>query len=79
MFQDLLDNLTLFSSSNNDVKTFYNKENIWVFVREKSFGDLKGYILKIDVEYRISYIEYTTISDENIARIKKKNSNLKVD
>ena len=79
LFQDLLDNLTLFSSSNNDVKTFYNKENIWVFVREKSFGDLKGYILKIDVEYRISYIEYTTISDENIARIKKKNSNLKVD
>ena len=71
LFQDLLDDLTPVSKSNNDFKTFYNKENIWVFVREKSFGDLKGYVLKIDIKYKVSYIEYTTISDENIERIKK--------
>lgn len=71
LFQDFLDDFTLASKSNNKVKTFYNKENIWVFVREKSFGDLKGYVVKVDGEYKVSYIENNTISDENIARIKK--------
>lgn len=79
LFQDLLDDLIPVSKSNNNVKTFYNEESIWVFVREKRFGDLKGYILKIDVKYRVSYLEYTAISDENIARIKKKDPNYKVD
>lgn len=72
LFQDLLDDFTPVRKSDSNVKTFYNKENIWVFVRQTYTSDLKGYIVKIDEKYRISYIEYTTISDENIARVKNK-------
>jgi len=73
LFQDLLDDLDLFNFGfHNDIKTFYKKENMWVFVRKKRFDDFEGYILKADKKYRVSYIEYTTISDENIERIKNK-------
>ena len=79
LFQNLVDDLALFRRSNNEIKTFYKKDNIWVFVRKKRFSDLKGYILLVDKKNKVSYLEYTTISDENIARIKKKDPIFKVD
>lgn len=79
LFQNFLDDFTPVRKSDSNVKTFYNKENIWVFVRQTFTRDLKGYIVKIDGKSRVSYIEYTTISDENIARIKKIDPDSKMD
>ncbi len=79
LFLNVLDDLQLFSKSDNNLKTFYNKENVWIFVRKKRFDDLEGYILLLDKDYRVSYIEYTPISEENIARIKKKDPNFQMD
>lgn len=75
LFQNLLDDLSLFRSDfDNEVKTFYKKETMWFFIRKKYSDNLKGYIVLVDKKHKVSYIEYTTISDENIARIKN-NSN----
>jgi hypothetical protein len=52
---------------------------MWFFVREKSFDDLKGYILLADDENRVSYMEYATISEESVLRIKMKDPHYKVD
>lgn len=80
LFMNLLDDLELFRGGfYDDIKTFYKKENMWIFVRKKGFDGLEGYILKVDKNQRISYIEYIAISDENIARIKKIDPNFKVD
>lgn len=79
LFQYVLDDLTPVSSSDIELKTFYKKDNMWFFVREKSFDDLKGYILVVDEKNKVSYMEYTTISEESILRIKMKDPNYKVD
>jgi len=80
LFLNVLEDLVLIKNNfYNDIKTFYKKENMWIFVRKKRFNDLEGYILKVDKRYRVSYIEYTTISDENIERIKNKDPDFKMD
>jgi len=79
LFQYVLDDLTPVSSFDIELKTFYQKDNMWFFVREKRFDDLKGYILVVDDKNKVSYMEYTTISEESILRIKMKDPNYKVD
>ena len=79
LFQYVLDDLTPVSSFDIELKTFYKKDNMWFFVREKSFDDFKGYILVVDNKNKVSYMEYTTISEESILRIKMKDPNYKVD
>lgn len=79
LFQYVLDDLTPVSSFDIELKTFYKKDNMWFFVREKSFDDLKGYILVVDDKNKVSYMEYTTISEESILRIKMKDLSYNVD
>ncbi|WP_298364526.1 hypothetical protein [uncultured Lutibacter sp.] len=79
LFQYVLDDLSPVSKFDIELKTFYKKDNMWFFVREKSFDNLKGYILLVDKNNKVSSIEYTTISEENILRIKMKNPNFKID
>ena len=79
LFQYVLDDLTPVSSFDIELKTFYQKENMWFFVREKTFDDLKGYILVVDDNNKISHMEYTTISEESMLRIKMKDPNYKID
>ena len=79
LFQYVLDDLTPVSSSDIELKTFYKKDNMWFFVRKKFFDDLKGYILVTDEKNKVSYMEYTTISEESILRIKMKDPNYKID
>jgi len=79
LFQYVLDDLSPINRSDIELKTFYKEGNMWIFVREKSFDDLKGFILSIDEKYNVSHIEYTTISEESILRIKMKDPNFKVD
>ncbi len=79
LFQYVLDDLAPVSRSDIELKTFYKKDNMWFFVREKSFDDLKGYILILDDKNKVSYMEYTTISEKSIIRIKMKDPNYKVD
>lgn len=79
LFQYVLDDLAPVSSSDIELKTFYKKDNMWFFVRKKSFDDLKGYILVVDDKNKVSYMEYTTISEESILRIKMKDPNYKID
>jgi hypothetical protein len=79
LFQYVLDDLTPVSSFDIELKTFHKKDNMWFFVREKSFDDLKGYILVVNDKNKVSYMEYATISEESILRIKMKDPNYKVD
>ena len=79
LFQYVLDDLSPVSKFDIELKTFYKKDNMWFFVREKSFDDLKGYILLVDEKNKVSHIEYTTISEKNILRLKMKDPNFKVD
>ena len=67
------------NKSDIELKTFYKKDNMWFFVREKRFDDLKGYILIVDEKNKVSYMEYTTISEESIVKIKMKDPSYKVD
>ncbi|WP_111707213.1 hypothetical protein [Lutibacter citreus] len=79
LFQYVLDDLSPVSKFDIELKTFYKKDNMWFFVREKSFDDLKGYVLLVDEKNKVSHIEYTTISEENILRLKMKDPTFKVD
>jgi hypothetical protein len=79
LFQYVLDDLTPVSSFDIELKTFYKKDNMWFFIREKSFDDLKGYILVVDDKNKVSYMEYATISEESILRIKMKDPKYKID
>jgi len=79
LFQYVLDDLSPVSKSDIELKTFYKKDNMWVFVREKSFDDLKGYILLVNNKYKVSDIEYATISEESFIKIKMKDPNYVVD
>lgn len=74
LFLNVLDDLELFSRSDNDPKDLYKKGDMWIFVRKKHFDDLEGYVLLLDKDLKVSYIEYTAISDENIAIIKLNNA-----
>ena len=79
LFQYVLDDLSPVSKSDIEIKTFYKKDNMWFFIREKRFDDLYGYILLINKKNKVSYMEYTTISEESIIRLKMKDPNYKVD
>lgn len=79
LFQYVLDDLSPVSRSDIELKTFYKKDNMWFFIREKSFDDLKGYILVTDDDSRVSYMEYATVSEESVIRIKMKDPKYKVD
>ena len=79
LFQYVLDDLSPVSRSDIELKTFYKKDNMWVFVREKRFDDLRGYILVVNDKNKVSYMEYTDISEESMVRIKMKESSFKVD
>lgn len=79
LFQYVLDDLSPVSRSDIELKKFYKKDNMWIFVREKRFDDLKGFILVLDDKNKVSYMEYATISEESMLRIKMKNPSFKVD
>lgn len=79
LFQYVLDDLSPVSKFDIELKTFYKKDNMWFFVREKRFDDLQGYILLVDDKNKVSSMEYATISEENILRIKMNDPNFKVD
>lgn len=79
LFQYVLDDLSPVSKFDIELKTFYKKDNMWFFVREKRFDDLNGYILVVDDKNKVSYLEYTTISEESILRIKMNDPNFKAD
>ncbi|MDV7186659.1 hypothetical protein R3X25_05145 [Lutibacter sp. TH_r2] len=79
LFQYVLDDLSPVSKFDIELKTFYKKDNMWFFVREKSFDDLKGYILLVDEKNKVSHLEYAKISEESILRIKMKDPNFKAD
>ncbi|UMB52692.1 hypothetical protein MKD41_10125 [Lutibacter sp. A64] len=79
LFQNVLDDLSPVSQFDIELKTFYKKDNMWFFVREKRFDDLNGYILIVDDKNKVSYIEYAIISEESILRLKMKDPNYKVD
>ena len=79
LFQYVLDDLSPVSKFDIELKTFYKKDNMWFFVREKRFDDLKGFIVLIDSKNKVNHIEYTTISEESIIRLKMKDPSFKVD
>lgn len=79
LFQYILDDLEPISQSDIALKTFYKKDNMWVFVREKRFDDIKGYIVLLDDKNKVSYMEYTEISEESFLKIKMRDPNFKVD
>lgn len=79
LFQYVLDDLSPVSKFDIELKTFYKKDNMWFFVREKRFDDLKGFILLVDNKNKVSHIEYSTISKESILRLKMKDPNFKAD
>lgn len=79
LFQYVLDDLSPVNRSDIALKTFYKKDNMWFFVREKSFDDLKGFILLTDDQNKVSYMDYTKINETSINRIKMKDKNFKVD
>lgn len=79
LFQYVLDDLLPVSKFDIELKTFYRKDNMWFFVREKRFDDLYGFIILVDDKNKVSYIEYTTISEESIIRLKMKDPNYKID
>lgn len=45
LFQYVLDDLAPINKSDIELKTFYKKENMWIFVKDKQFYDLNDYIL----------------------------------
>ena len=78
-FQYLLDALSPVSQFEIKHKTSYEKDGIWYFVREKSFDDLYGFMVKADKQGSVDYIDYSSFKDEEILRFRMKDKNFKVD
>lgn len=79
LFQDFIDLFHTVSESEQENKRFYQKDNIWIFVREKYFDDFNGFIVKTDKKAKINYIDYCGISDEDILRTRMLDKDFKVD
>lgn len=75
-FQKFLDGIT---EVQEDVKANYKKEDIWFFIRSKSFDELYGYMVKVNPDGSIKYWDYTEISDEAVLKFRMKDPDFKVD
>ena len=66
LFFNLLNDLELFEFNRKDdeLNTYYEKDKKWIFVRKKSFGKMKGYVLTVDEKHKVSHIEYTDVANE---------------
>lgn len=78
-FQDIVDIINPVSNSFRILKKFYLQDGIWFFLRETSFDDLYGYMVKTDESGAIKYVDYSTITDEDILRFRMKDEGFMVD
>ena len=78
-FTAVIDSLNPVSEPEKENCRVFNKDDIWFFVREKSFDDLYGYMLKTDENDKINIIDYNKFSEENILKFRMKDPDFKVD
>lgn len=77
-FEILLDNLN--PVDDLTVKTFFKRENVWCFVRDKSFEDLEGVLVLCSENGKILYVDrLRKIDDAAILKMKAKDPDFKLD
>lgn len=76
IFQDFIDR---YLDVEEEHKKFYKEDDIWVFVREESFGDLNGLLVYVNDEGTIKSMDKSDISKENFLRIKMKDKDFEAD
>lgn len=75
LFQEFLNEI---EAKIEDVR-FEKKEDLWFFVRDKSFGEDAGIIAKTDEKGNITRLSYSGFEDSDILRFRMQDSNFEVD
>jgi|GEM_PF-2467401 len=75
LFQAFLNDM---EEKTDDVR-FYRNDDLWIFVRDKSFGEERGYILKTDKEGRITRLAPSSLDDSDLLRFRMKEPGFKAD
>lgn len=76
-FEKLLDEI---KTADKFEKKHYKKDNVWCFVREKTFDDLEGFLVLVDKNGKILYVDHSrNINDAAILKIKTYDPNFKLD
>ncbi len=76
-FEVLLNEL---KPANAEHKKIFKKDNVWCFVRDKSFDDLSGILVLVDKDGKIIYTDNSNnINDRAILQMKMHDPNFKVD
>lgn len=78
-FQGIIDIINPVDNSFRILKKFYLQDGIWFFLRDKSFDDLYGYMVKTDETGAIKFVDYSTITDEDLLRFKMRADDFIVD
>jgi hypothetical protein len=75
-FQDFIDQ---FLYAEDEHKIFYKEDDIWVFVREESFGDLSGLLVSVNENGGIKHLDECKIDAMHMTRLRMKDENFIVD
>ncbi|MDD3050867.1 MAG: hypothetical protein PHR06_06930 [Candidatus Cloacimonetes bacterium] len=75
LFQNFLNEM----ESNSSNVRFYQKDDLWLFVRDDSFGEENGYIVKTNKEGNITQIAHSNFSESDILRFRMQDPDFKVD
>lgn len=75
LFQDFLNEM----ESKADGVRFYKKDDLWVFVRDESFGNENGYIVKTNKKGNIECIGFSNFAESDFLRFRMQDPDFKVD
>ncbi len=76
LFQDFVDQ---FLEVEDEHKKFYKEDDIWVFVREESFGDLSGLLVSVNENGSIKHFDECKIDAEHMMGLRMKDEKFVVD
>ena len=75
LFQEFLNDM---EGNTEDIR-FFKKDELWIFVRSKSFGEEQGLIVSTDKEGRIKRIAQSSLADSDLLRFRMKEPGFKAD
>lgn len=58
---------------------FYKKDDLWLFVRDESFGEENGYIVQTNKKGNIVRLSYSGFTETDILRFRMQAPNFKID
>jgi hypothetical protein len=65
--------------TDNQEKRFYKQEDVWFFVRENMFDQMKGYLAMVDEEGKIKAFDSSDINFQGIMKLRMKDPSYVVD